>query len=73
MGGSTLTKKIKDLKDGDKLDLEKIETLIISDVFKIDVGNQDIEAKLAQLKNQGCEIEQSWVKKSRTLTDFFLG
>jgi DNA-directed RNA polymerase subunit beta len=52
LSGSSLTKKIKDLSEGSKLDLETIEKLSINDVFKITVGNVNDEATLAQLKDQ---------------------
>ncbi|MBM3630920.1 MAG: DNA-directed RNA polymerase subunit beta [Alphaproteobacteria bacterium] len=48
----SLTKKIKDLEVGTKLDFEKINKLPINDVFKIVVGNITKESTLAQLKDQ---------------------
>jgi DNA-directed RNA polymerase subunit beta len=50
--GSSLTKKIKDLEIGTKLDLETINEININDVFKIAVGNVNDEASVAQLKDQ---------------------
>jgi DNA-directed RNA polymerase subunit beta len=52
LSGSILTKKIKDLTEGTKLNFENIDTLSINDVFKITVGNINDEATLAQLKDQ---------------------
>ncbi len=52
LSGSNLTKKIKDLDVGTKLDFEKINKLPINDVFKIVVGNNNDETTLAQLKDQ---------------------
>ena len=52
LSGSSLTKKIKDLVEGTKLDFETIDNLTINDVFKITVGNVNDEATLAQLKDQ---------------------
>ncbi len=52
LSGSSLTKKIKDLSEGTKLDFETINRLSINDVFKITVGNVNDEATLAQLKDQ---------------------
>jgi len=52
LSGSSLTKKIKDLEIGTKLDLETINKINISDVFKITVGNVNDEASVAQLKDQ---------------------
>jgi len=50
--GASLTKKIKDLEIGTKLDLETINKISINDIFKITVGNVNDEASVAQLKNQ---------------------
>ncbi len=52
LSGSSLTKKIKDLSEGTKLDFDTINKLSINDVFKITVGNVNNEATLAQLKDQ---------------------
>jgi DNA-directed RNA polymerase subunit beta len=52
LSGSSLTKKVKDLAEGTKLDFETIDNLSINDVFKITVGNVNDEATLAQLKDQ---------------------
>jgi DNA-directed RNA polymerase subunit beta len=58
LSGSSLTKKVKDLTEGTKLDLETIEKLSINDVFKITVGNVNDEATLAQLKDQYNKAKQ---------------
>jgi DNA-directed RNA polymerase subunit beta len=50
--GAALTKKIKDLEIGTKLDLETINKININDLFKITVGNINDEASVAQLKDQ---------------------
>ena len=52
LSGASLTKKIKDLEVGTKLDLETINKISINDVFKITVGNINDEASVAQLKDQ---------------------
>jgi len=52
LSGSSLTKKIKDLEIGTKLDLETINKININDLFKITVGNVNDEASVAQLKDQ---------------------
>ena len=52
LSGSSLTKKIKELPEGSKLDFDTINKLTINDVFKISVGNVNDEATLAQLKEQ---------------------
>ena len=58
LSGSSLTKKIKDLSEGTKLDPETIENLTINDLFKIAVGNDNNEATLAQLKDQYNKAKQ---------------
>jgi len=52
LSGASLTKKIKDLEIGTKLDLEAINKININDIFKITVGNVNDEASVAQLKDQ---------------------
>jgi len=52
LSSSSLTKKIKDLEIGTKLDLETINKISINDLFKIMVGNINDEASVAQLKDQ---------------------
>ncbi|MDA9603123.1 DNA-directed RNA polymerase subunit beta [bacterium] len=58
LSGSSLTKKVKDLGEGTKLDFESIDKLSINDVFKITVGNVNDEATLAQLKDQYNKAKQ---------------
>ena len=50
--GSTLNKKIKDLDENIKLTSEKINSLLISEIFKITVGNNKNEDALEKLKDQ---------------------
>ncbi len=50
--GSTLNKKIKDFDTGTKLTTEQIDSLLISDIFKITVGNNKNEDALEKLKDQ---------------------
>ncbi len=52
LSGLSLTKKIKDLEIGSKLDSETINKLTLNDLFKISVGNETKETTLAQLKDQ---------------------
>src|SRR5210317_302811 len=56
--GASLTKKVKDLDVGIKLEFENIDKLGINDVFKITVGNVNDEATLAQLKDQYNKAKQ---------------
>ncbi|MDA9725956.1 DNA-directed RNA polymerase subunit beta [Candidatus Pelagibacter sp.] len=58
LSGSSLTKKVKDLSQGTKLDFDAINKLSINDVFKITVGNVNDEATLAQLKDQYNKAKQ---------------
>ncbi|ETA69546.1 DNA-directed RNA polymerase subunit beta [Candidatus Pelagibacter ubique] len=58
LSGSSLTKKVKDLSEGTKLDFDAINTLSINDVFKITVGNVNDEATLSQLKDQYNKAKQ---------------
>jgi DNA-directed RNA polymerase subunit beta len=58
LSGASLTKKIKDVEPGAKLDFEKINKLSINDVFKITVGNVDDEATVSQLKEQYNKAKQ---------------
>ena len=50
--GISINKKIKDLNVGDKLTIEKINALNISDLFKITVSEKKKEETLNQLKDQ---------------------
>lgn len=61
--GSSLTKKIKDLDIGTKLDLETINKININDIFKITVGNVNDEASVAQLKDQHNKAKQSILER----------
>ncbi len=58
LSGSSLTKKVKDLSEGTKLDFDKINKLSINDVFKITSGNVNDEATLAKLKDQYNKAKQ---------------
>ncbi len=58
LSGSSLTKKVKDLTEGTKLDFDTINKLSINDVFKITVGNINDEATLSQLKDQYNKAKQ---------------
>jgi DNA-directed RNA polymerase subunit beta len=58
LSGSSLTKKVKNLAEGTKLDFETIDSLSVNDVFKLTVGNVNDEATLAQLKDQYDKAKQ---------------
>ena len=53
-----MSKKIKDLKEGTKLDFENINQLSINDVFKINANNQNSLSALEQLKDQYDKAKQ---------------
>ena len=61
--GSSLTKKIKNVEVGAKLDFETINKLTINDVFKISDGNAKNEAAIAQLKDQYSKAEQDIIDR----------
>jgi len=58
LGGSTINKKIKDLEKGDKLDFDKINSLNISDVFKLTIGDDKKEDSITLLKDQYNKAKQ---------------
>ncbi len=58
LSGSSLTKKVKDLSEGTKLDFDTINKLSINDVFKITTDNANNETTLAQLKDQYNKAKQ---------------
>ncbi len=58
LDGSTLTKKIKDLDSGAKLNSDVLNKLLISEIFKITVGNSKKEEALDQLKDQFNKAKQ---------------
>ena len=52
LAGSSLDKKIKDLDAGTKLDDDKINSLLISDLFKVTTNDAKNSDALSQLKEQ---------------------
>ncbi len=52
LNGLSLNKKVKNLNVGEKLNLEKIESLNISDVFKLSVDNDKKNSSILELKDQ---------------------
>ena len=50
--GSIINKKIKNVEPGSKLTQEGINSLLISDIFKITLGNEKKDAALEQLSDQ---------------------
>ncbi len=58
LSGASLTKKLKDLSAGTKLDFDTINKLSVNDVFKITISNSNNEATLAQLKDQYNKAKQ---------------
>ncbi len=58
LSGSSLSKKIKNLEVGVKLDFDQINQLNINDVFKMVTNNSKDEVALAQLKDQFNKAKQ---------------
>ena len=52
LSGASLNKKIKDLDFGSKLDEERINSLLVSDLFKITIDDAKKLEALSQLKDQ---------------------
>ena len=63
LSGTTLKKKIRDINEGTKLDLDVINKLSINDIFKITVGNANDEASLNQLKDQYNKAKQDILER----------
>ncbi len=58
LSGVSITKKIKDLEVGTKLDFENINRLSLNDIFKISGGKAADESTLLQLKDQYLKAKQ---------------
>ncbi len=58
LNGLTLNKKIKNFNLGEKLDHEKINSLNISELFKITVSDDKKNASIQELKNQFNKAKQ---------------
>ena len=58
LNGSNLSKKIKDLEKGTKLNFEKINNLNILEIFKISVDDKKKEQSILQLKDQYNKAKQ---------------
>jgi len=52
LSGVSLSKKIKDLKEGTKIDSQNIYQISINEIFKINPGNSSNTSALDQLKDQ---------------------
>ncbi len=58
LSGETLSKKIKDIDAGSKLDFETINKISINDLFKLTISNSKNENALLQLKDQYNKAKQ---------------
>ena len=58
LNGLISNKKIKNLNEGDKINLEIVESFNISDVFKLTVRDEKINASLLELKDQFNKAKQ---------------
>ena len=63
LSGTTLSKKIKNLNEGSKLNFDSINNLTISELFKINNSNVNDEATLAQLKDQYNKAKQDILER----------
>jgi len=61
--GSDLSKKIKDLEKGIKLDLETINNINISELFKISVTDKRKQQSILQLKDQYNKAKQDILER----------
>ncbi len=52
LSGASLNKKVKDFESGTKLDEEKVNSLLVSDLFKITLDDEKKVEALFQLKDQ---------------------
>jgi DNA-directed RNA polymerase subunit beta len=58
LSGETLSKKIKDVEAGSKLDFETINKITINDLFKLTISNSKNENAFLQLKDQYNKAKQ---------------
>ncbi len=58
LSGASLVKKVKDLKEGTKLDFDAINKISVNDIFKINVSNSNSLSALEQLKDQYDKAKQ---------------
>ena len=63
LSGFKLTKKIKDVDAGTKLDFDILNKLNINEVFKVSVENSNYEASLNKLKEQYNEAKQDIIER----------
>jgi len=63
LSGSDLSKKIKDLEKGIKLDLETINNINISELFKISVTDKRKQQSILQLKDQYNKAKQDILER----------
>ena len=63
LNGSDIIKKIKNLEKGTKLDLEKINNINISELFKISVADKKKEQSILQLKDQYNKAKQDILER----------
>ena len=63
LSGSDLSKKIKDLEKGIKLDLEKINNISISELFKISIDDKRKQQSILQLKDQYNKAKQDILER----------
>ena len=63
LSGTSLSKKIRDLKEGTKLDFDTINYLNINELFKINIDNSTNASSLEQLKEQYNKAKQDILER----------
>jgi len=63
LSGTSLSKKIKDLKEGTKLDFDSINQLTINELFKINVSSSENVLSLEKLKDQYNKAKQDIIER----------
>ncbi len=63
LSNSSLSKKIRDIEVGTKLDFETIDKLTINDIFKITLDNTKNETALEQLRDQFNKAKQDIIER----------
>ena len=63
LSGTSLSKKIRDLKEGTKLDFETINYLNVNELFKMNIDNSTNASSLEQLKEQYNKAKQDILER----------
>ena len=63
LSGASISKKIKDLEAGTKINFDVLNKLTINEIFKIDVANKNNDKVLLQLKDQFNQAKQDIIER----------